>query len=169
MINVFALYVDLLILMHLSTNTANHNNVDHNATSLTTILFNPVLTTLLSFVLDRPLFELYMFGPSLWGWGFHEGRDHSLICAEYTGVPELHWLSAPIECEALIMRKFNALLVTLHFALYISLVLCVMWSIFGCAVFYCCCRRRRKKVKNNTALCYRCVFRRSYSNMLLAN
>ena len=138
--------------------------------TLRSILFNPVLTTLLSYVLDQPLFEMYMYGPALGGWGFHEGKAHSLICAEYTGIPELHWLQNGMECETLIMRKFNALLVTIHFALWVMLLLGFVWSICGCAVFYCCCRGRQstpKRTESHPRLCYRCVFRRSYSNMLV--
>jgi hypothetical protein len=131
---------------------------------LSTFLFNPVFTTVLAFVLDRPLFQLFMFGPALWGWGFHEGKEHSLICAEYTGITELHWLQAPYECEALIMRKFNALLVTLHFSLYMTLVLCTLWSVCGCALFYCCSRHfRRTPSTPRKALCYRCAVHSSFS------
>lgn len=133
--------------------------------STVSLLFNPLLTTLLAYVLDRPLLELYMHGPALMGWGFHEGKEHALICAEYTGIPEMHWREAVEECEILIMRKFNALLVSLHFALYLAIVCTVVWSICGCAVFYCCCRPARSKPAAH--LCYRCAFKRSCSNLLL--
>jgi hypothetical protein len=139
--------------------------VEQQPQGVATLLFNPILTTLLSYILDIPLYELYMFGPSLWGYGFHEGKQHSLICAEFTGVPELHWIESPDECESLIMRKFNALLVTVHFAMYMLLMLCVAWSLCGCALFYCCCRRRPQP-QPSRRLCYRCAFRRSYSSLL---
>lgn len=131
-----------------------------NAT-LANLLFNPILTTLLAFILDRPLYELYMFGPSLWGYGFHEGKEHSLICAEYTGITQTHWIINAVECEALIMRKFNALLITLHFTMYVGILCCVLWSLCGCAVFFCCCRRRKTQYRHT---CSRRLFRTSGSN-----
>ena len=134
--------------------------------TVASVLFNPIMTTLLAYVLDRPLFELYMFGPALWGYGFHEGKSQSLICAEYTGIAQIHWLDNTQECETLIMRKFNALLVTIHFAIYICVLLAVAWSACGCAAWWCCCRRRSRsrQAANNSGepgpVCYRCAFRR---------
>lgn len=160
---------------HASVAASNCNkqigSQSEQSNALTTILFNPLFSTLIAYVLDRPLFELYMYGPSLGGYGFHEGKQPSLICAEYTGVPEAHWLQSQnqLECEKLIMRKYNALLVCLHFALYLVTLVAFAWSCCGCAVFCCCCcrwRHGRHKSPESRQVCYRCAFRRSYANML---
>lgn len=145
-------------------------HVNETASTANMLLFNPFFRTLLSYLLDAPLFDLYMYGPALGGYGFNEGRELPVICAEITGVPERHWMELPDACEALIMRKFNALVVTLHFTVYTILLLCIMWSICGCAIFICCCRSRRPVITTTPRPepCCRCAFRRSYSNLVMA-
>ena len=140
---------------------ANDPQSDDYKSRLSAFLFSPLFSTFLAYVLDQPLFELYMNGPSLGGYGFHEGRERYTICTEMTGVPERHWIQTPADCDILIMRKFNAMVVTLHFFIYVVTIMGVFWSMCGCAMFWCCCRK-----KSRPHLCYRCAFRRSCGDLV---
>ena len=143
-----------------STNSPDTSDHDTKRSRFSAFLFSPLFSTFLAYVLDQPLFELYMNGPSLGGYGFHEGRERYTICSEMTGIPEHHWIATPEECDILIMRKFNAMVVTLHFFIYVVTIMGVLWSMCGCAMFWCCCRK-----KSRPMLCYRCAFRRSYGDL----
>lgn len=143
----------------------------YNSQGLIRLVSNPLFTTMVSYVFDQPLFDLFMHGPSLGGWGFHEGKNRALICSEYTGVPESHWAVNAAECDAIIIRKFNALLISVHLLVYFLVVAVVLWSVCGFAVFVCCCRRRTREseplpLRCDRSLCYRCRTTRSCQDLL---
>jgi hypothetical protein len=113
---------------------------------------NPLFKSFVFYLVDQPLFNLYLNGPALGGYGFWEGKERAQMCAELTGVPEREWLNASDACESLIMRKFNALVVGIHFLSYLivcSCLCCKTWSL--CSFVVCGLCRRHK-----TAECYHC-------------
>lgn len=124
-------------------------------TNVTNIWLNPIIRTVLMMLLDRPLFELYMNGPAWIGW---EGQDHTDICAAMTHVSAHEWIHNTAACDALIYRKFNALMVCVHFALYVTTIMllcccyCGMTCACACAVFGSCrkiSRKMSRKIKIN--------------------
>lgn len=92
-----------------------------------TLITHPWVRSLLYFVLEMPLLALYLGGPGwLGGWS---GRDISAVCADLTGVPETHWYINQWECERLVIRKFEALLIAFYFGLYL---VALGWAIGVC-------------------------------------
>lgn len=70
-----------------------------------------------SYCIVRPLAVLYLHGPILRGFGMWGGAAPADICAQLTGVRSDHWLRHEDECLAHIRQHFDAIVVTLWFAL----------------------------------------------------
>ena len=92
------------------------------------ILTSPLFRTILFFIFEAPLLTLYLQGPSLFGYGFWEGKPFNEICAHLTGINASYWSESRNdgECIALIERKFNAFLVFGYFCMYIAFILALL-------------------------------------------
>ena len=73
---------------------------------------------LIDALLEAPLFQLYLSGPSVHSVGFWEGRPKEEICATMTGVPSSHWSVNQSLCEELIMNRFESWMVLLYVVIY---------------------------------------------------
>lgn len=89
------------------------------------------LAALHYYLLYLPLYHLYRFGPSLWGWGFWEGREDMDICAELTSTSSGLWLRESIPCQDLIARKFQAVMVFSQVILYFTVVFLLLRLVTG--------------------------------------
>lgn len=140
-----------------------HNRYTPNATTATSWLASPLIRALLLYLIDIPLLDVYLNGPSFLGW---EGQKHEDICSAMTHVPAHEWATNPPACDDLIMRKFNAIIVIIHFLLYII----VLALICGCTMCTCsaCCGhayRTCRPFRRHKSICYRCSLRRSFSSL----
>tara|TARA_Y100000310_G_scaffold331842_1_gene406198 strand:+ start:6341 stop:6727 length:387 start_codon:yes stop_codon:yes gene_type:complete len=75
-----------------------------------------------AYFIASPLKHLYLYGPSLGGYGFWNGKNEMDICAEMTGVPSDVWAINMENCQQHIDRHFNALIVSTNFVLYLGFV-----------------------------------------------
>lgn len=91
------------------------------------------LRSLVFLVLDAPLMHVYLNGPRCVG--FWEGANTEDICAELTGVHSAHWYQNPDLCDALVERKFEALITVVYAVGYMG----VLWRLSGPALA-CVCR-----------------------------
>lgn len=93
--------------------------------------FNPVIRYIFFSLFELPLLQVYLFGPSLGGYGFWQGQDPDVICSSLTGVPASHWAQeASDECCALIYRRFEAYMVMIYVTFYLGTFL----GIYGCCI-----------------------------------
>lgn len=68
-----------------------------------------------------PLKGLYLYGPTLGGYGFWGGTEPADICAQLTGVSAGVWASNPetaLQCDALVERRFTAFVWAVFFSAY---------------------------------------------------
>lgn len=90
-------------------------------------------------VVQRPLAQLYLHGPSMLGfWG---GIEPEAVCARLTGTNSQHWTTSPentIACHDLIDRNFQSWMVLATTIAYFSCALMLLWM-----VSQWCCNRRR--------------------------
>lgn len=70
----------------------------------------------------NPLERLYLFGPTLCGYGFWGGRAREDICASLSNTPSAFWAQHAGECDDLIARNFNATLVAAESIIYVALL-----------------------------------------------
>lgn len=95
------------------------------------------------YAVEVPFLYLFLYGPSVMGAGFWEGKEMHVICSEVTQIDARHWLANEEECELLVMRKFVGWLVVVHTVLYCAF----LWCVFVCAKkllahwLSACCRR----------------------------
>jgi hypothetical protein len=93
------------------------------------LMINKYTRKLFGVLLETPLLQMYLYGPSIGGYGFWEGKPLHMICQDLTSVSSEHWEQHPYICEELILHKFDALLVCVYFIVYIIVtrfvVLCV--------------------------------------------
>jgi len=80
---------------------------------------HPLMRRIIFTCVELPLLYVYMFGPSMGGYGFWEGKQLDIICSELTAVPQEHWTENIDVCETLVTHKFNSVLVAVYFVLYI--------------------------------------------------
>jgi hypothetical protein len=66
-----------------------------------------------------PLRMLYFHGPS--SWGMWQGEGTSDICSRLTGVESVFWEQHREDCENLVLKKFNAFMVSIQTILYVFL------------------------------------------------
>ena len=78
----------------------------------------------------QPLRTLYFYGPRFWGWGGWEGIATEDICAQLTLVSAQVWKDQPLNCAALIERKFHTLLVTVGGLAYFLLIYKILTYIY---------------------------------------
>ena len=120
-------------------------------------VFNPWVRYVFFNIFELPILQLYIYGPSFFGYGFWQGQEPEVICTTLTNVPVSHWNDNPNECGALIYRRFESYMVLIYVVTYIF-TLC---SLYGCVVFnvvHCVyCKRFRTqnkqqncKIKNET-------------------
>ena len=97
------------------------------------VAWNPVLRSLCSALLEAPLLHIFLHGPAIGGYGFWEGKPLSGICQEMTQISAAHWEHNPAVCEALVERKFDALLVLVYFGVYLLVLrILVYWAVAVC-------------------------------------
>lgn len=63
-----------------------------------------------------PLKNLYLHGPKFLG--FWEGKENSDICEKISGVNSNFWKYNRIECDNMIDKKFNSLIVVIQVSFY---------------------------------------------------
>lgn len=66
----------------------------------------------------RSMARLYIYGPSVGGYGFWEGREPNEICAIMTGNSAEFWKGNLDECERMIDRRFYSWLVAFEVITY---------------------------------------------------
>jgi hypothetical protein len=74
------------------------------------------------FVLVAPLKMLYLKGPNFSGFGFWEGKDPAGICSQLSNVPASFWVSNKQECEGMIERKLESIVVLVLMSVYMGTV-----------------------------------------------
>lgn len=92
---------------------------------------NPIIRSILFFIIELPLLTLYLHGPRLGGYGWYQGMAYSAICAEITNVPEEHWKENSATCIALIGRRFEGFLVAVYFIGYSLLLVSTIVAAAG--------------------------------------
>ena len=93
------------------------------------------LQYILFWMIEGPLFQLYLFGPGNQNWGFWNGASPSFICQSITNVPYSHWVQHPHVCQSLILERFYALLILTYMTIY---CVCVFLTIKRlCAARFC--------------------------------
>lgn len=70
----------------------------------------------------KPLFHLYLKGPSMGHFGFWQDSNPEDICSTLTNAPSQFWIDHTDECDALIWKKFQSILVLVDLVLYIFLI-----------------------------------------------
>ena len=82
----------------------------------------------LVFVLEYPVFYLYLNGPKVFG--LWQGLTFDHICASFTGVPSSHWLRNTNECNILITKSFRSWLMVpyvLAYCVVVCHIITVVW------------------------------------------
>lgn len=77
-----------------------------------------------------PIRKLYLQGPRINGFGFWQGSPLSEICASITSIPVEHWNINNAECEAVINKKFDAIVVSLECILFMYIYMSVLRTVF---------------------------------------
>lgn len=91
------------------------------------------LLFLYTWIVELPLWFLYVNGPSIGGWFFWEGRNSYDICASLTVMPSDFWKGPnALACETLVYN---------HFRTYMTLLICVVY--FFTLISICRCLWRR--------------------------
>ena len=124
------------------------------------ISYRWIYDTLVEYPVKRLYFngpELRLFGTSPGGGihiGFWRGVPETEICAQMTGVSELHWRDHIITCHEMIDRQFKSFMVGIEFLLYIYfmlqlirfvLIMCGRYQLVAVALF------GNKKIKQNSS------------------
>lgn len=85
-------------------------------------------------LIATPVRILYLRGPSLSGFGFWEGKESEGICSQLSNVPASFWADHRTECETLIERKLDSIVVATSVSLYVGVVM-VVGLYFGAWLF----------------------------------
>ena len=93
-------------------------------------IVHPIVNTL--FV--QPLYMFFLNGPKVLG-GWY-GQQEEDICAELTSIPANMWSTLDAECNDLVLRHFNAYLVTAQMIVYMVTISRITSYLF--------CRQGRK-------------------------
>jgi hypothetical protein len=120
--------------MNSSESTAIKYVTNHKMeTSLT--VHNVVIDTCIHYIMQvyhhvvlYPLAKLYMYGPTLNGWGFWGGQDISHICAQKTSLDAEFWKHHPHECIEIIGKNFYAFVILMETLIYFRLLLYAIQS-----------------------------------------
>jgi hypothetical protein len=80
---------------------------------------NPVVRYVFFSMLEKPLLQIYLFGPSFGVYGFWQGMPPSHICASMTNVHTPHWDENQDECAMLIFNRFESYMVVCYGLMYI--------------------------------------------------
>ena len=104
------------------------------------------------YLILSPLARLYLYGPALGGWGFWNGMDLSIICAQKTQLSPEFWNDHPYECIQIVSRNFYSVVVLCETVLYFMFV----WMFVKCVITVCCqCRRFKcytaKKIRHQSS------------------
>ena len=76
------------------------------------------LKTLYEWLVLMPLSRLYLYGPTLNGWGFWGGQEVSLICAQQTSLNVNFWRENEDQCYELISKQFQSITVLVETVMY---------------------------------------------------
>ena len=71
-----------------------------------------------------PLARLYLYGPSLGGWGFWNGIKLHVICAQKTNLLPDFWEHHPFECAQLVSKQFYSSIILIETFVYFYLFWC---------------------------------------------
>jgi hypothetical protein len=85
---------------------------------------------------ELPLLQLYLYGPSVAGYGFWEGHEQDVVCATLTNVHSRHWAEHGDECAGLIYRRFEGYLILFYVTIYILTILSI-YVLAVCRCFRC--------------------------------
>ena len=104
-------------------------------------------------VIKKPLFSLYLNGPSYLSFGFWGGMSEAEICAKETSYSELFWIQNSVDCQEIIASKFNSWFICFEIVVYFfclyKLIMNLSWSIY----FFCfqwCCIKKLKPLQHQT-------------------
>lgn len=98
-----------------------------------------------STVVLRGLARLYIFGPSVAGVGFWQGRDPANICSRMTESSEHFWHLNMEECHRIIATHFHSYVVLLEVLVYFILLVKVL--AWGKSKMAECCHRQARVTK----------------------
>ena len=73
-------------------------------------------------IILTPLARLYIYGPSLSGWGFWGGLEINDICAQKTNTPADFWKSNHQECIRIVSKSFYGLVVLIESIFYFIII-----------------------------------------------
>ena len=93
---------------------------------------------LYSTLILQSLARLYLFGPSISGFGFWQGKEASTICSQLSLSNEQFWLANLNECFVMIGKHFYSWVVIFETCLYFILLFKLLSKSISC-----CCRRER--------------------------
>ena len=94
-------------------------------------MFNPFSRFIFFNFMETPLLQVYLFGPSLGGYGFWQGAELQDICTQLTSVPGRHWDENIDECAALVYNRFEGYLVVFYVVIYIYTIAVVAHGLFS--------------------------------------
>jgi hypothetical protein len=75
-----------------------------------------------------PLARLYLYGPSLGGWGFWNGLGMHVICAQKTNLLPDFWEHHPFECAQIVSKQFYSSVVFIETFVYFFII----WRSVSC-------------------------------------
>lgn len=92
-------------------------------------ILNPAVRYIFFTFIERPLLQVYLYGPAFQGYGFWGGMETEVICNVVTNVSVDHWREHTAECAELVYSRFESYMVVVYAVIYFvtliqSLVAC---------------------------------------------
>lgn len=81
-----------------------------------------MLWDLYDFLIVRPLQNLYLNGPEVFGVGFWQGKKTSEICHSVTSYTEVFWKKNTDQCAEIVQQKFQSFFITVQTVIYFFLL-----------------------------------------------
>ena len=82
-----------------------------------------LLSNCIWYCIGLPLKILYFNGPSIYGFGFWEGRSGEDICSQLTNVDSAFWKENPSVCVDILDKKFGSFALSLGILVYFILLI----------------------------------------------
>ena len=96
---------------------------------------NPAVRYVFFAFVERPLLQVYLYGPSFNGYGCWAGLEPAGICTAVTNVPVDHWREHHTECAELVYHRFESYMVVVYAGMYFTTLAQLatsVWRWFKC-------------------------------------
>jgi hypothetical protein len=109
----------------------NNNHPHHLIQSWSNYIFIYLKKTY-EYLFIAPMAKLYLWGPSLGGWGFLGGQSLEEICAQNTHISSDFWNQHRSECVEMVSKNFYGLVVVCETLIYFITIFLIIRNLCKC-------------------------------------